>query len=122
MTKSTDMLQINLKEVMRARGLKPTPAFLRAAGFSQRKAKYLLYENPRNIKLDDLEKLCMLLHCTPFDMIKLQHDKKFPEDHPLFKWMTTPDNISPADYLRILPPEKLKEANEILKKLLEGDE
>jgi DNA-binding Xre family transcriptional regulator len=113
------MLQIKLQEVMRARGVKPTPAFLRAAGFSERKAKYLLYENPRKIKLDDLEKLCMLLHCTPYEIIKLEHNKKFPTDHPLFQWIAPPDNLNPSDYLRILPPEKLKEAAEALKRLLE---
>jgi len=64
----------------------------------------------------------MLLHCSPYDIIKLEYTKDFPEDHPLYKWMATPSDIGPAEFLRILPPEKLKEAAELMKKLLEGEE
>lgn len=68
------MLYLNLNPVLRLRGIEKPFSFLVRSGFSNHTAHYLLSTSPRAIRLDHLEKLCLLLRCVPNDIIGWRPD------------------------------------------------
>lgn len=117
------MFTLNIKSIMKERGLKPTAWALRQVGIGQVRANYLLSHKAKAIRFDELEKLCFLLHCTPFELLKIPPEQKdnLPQTHPLQAWVAKPNTQGAIQYLKVLPPEKLALAEELIKKLLDGD-
>ena len=62
------MLTLNIKAVMNAREIYNHNAFLCNHGFSYYTASRLLNNKVKSISHSQLEKLCMLLRCTPNDL------------------------------------------------------
>lgn len=79
------MLYLNLNPVLRLRGIEKPYSFLVRSGFSNHTAHYLLSASPRAIRLDHLEKLCLLLKCVPNDILgwKPDPDTLFDVNTPL---------------------------------------
>lgn len=62
------MLTLNIKAVMNAREIYNHNAFLCSHGFTYFTASRLLNNKVKSISHTHLEKLCMLLRCTPNDL------------------------------------------------------
>ncbi len=75
--KTFSMLQFKLKEVMLAAGIpNPYTWLIKFGKFSQPKATGLLKQSAKTITLKDISKLCMLLNCTPNDLLYWAVDKR----------------------------------------------
>ena len=67
------------------RGIKNPYTLLVKAGISSHSASDLLKSNVRGMRLDHLEKVCILLNCTPNDLLvwKKDTDTSLSEKHAL---------------------------------------
>jgi len=121
MPKQESIFKLDIKEMMRSRGLKPKPFTLQKVGFTLNRAQYILNRNPRYIHLLELERLCFLMHCTPYELLKIpfENTDKVPEKHPLKDWIAPKNAQGAINYLKILPPEKLAAAEEMMRRLYE---
>ncbi len=81
------MIKLNLIPIFNARGIERPYTFLVKAGFTPYAANKLLDRRTRVIKLDHLEKLCLVLMCEPNDLFDWSPDKKekIAGNHPLAK-------------------------------------
>ena len=63
------MLSLNVKRVMRLRGVENQRSLLDDLEFAPATARRLLAGDVLRIELEDLEKLCIALKCTPNDLL-----------------------------------------------------
>jgi hypothetical protein len=81
----------------------------------------LLGGKARNIDLDNLEKICISLQCTPNDLLEWhkESDSTVNDKHPL-NLLKPKETASINEELKTLPLEKMDELKEFIKKLKEG--
>jgi DNA-binding Xre family transcriptional regulator len=75
------MIELRIAEVCRAKGMKPPLAALKKAGISVTKGRQYLKAKTNRLMVDDVEKLCRLLRCTPNDLLEWTPDNA-AEDYP----------------------------------------
>lgn len=75
------MVRSRIKELMKARGVKAPLAALMKAGISQGVAQKMLNGSKKWISIAHVEKLCILLRCTPNDLYEWVPDNQ-AEDYP----------------------------------------
>ncbi|QQS34937.1 MAG: helix-turn-helix domain-containing protein [Ignavibacteriales bacterium] len=73
------MLKFNFKSVFAARGIQSPTGFLRRAGFSPHTASYIATGKVEKLNLKLLERLCILLNCTPHDLLEWVPDTKLAD-------------------------------------------
>lgn len=107
------MLVLNLKPILAARGIERPYSFLVKAGFTRNTAYNLLHSNTWIFRLAHIEKLCLLLNCTPNELLlwRKNNNELVDENHPitaLKKPAITPNNwqqvlqqVSLQDLLKI---------------------
>lgn len=105
------MLRLNVLNVMKMRGILHPYAYLRKNGFSQRVAENLANGNVSQLKLDHIEKLCLLLICEPHDLLVWYPDKErvYPADNPLNKLRKQEDVCNMRQLMAKMPYGELKE-------------
>ncbi len=113
------MFDLRIKEAILKRSWKPTAYFLMKFGVNQNTARKMMNNTLKEIKLKTLFDVCLLLNCTPNDLLDIP-DKEMQQlqpHHPLraLKKSISIDNTT--DYLKTLPENKLDEAKEMIKKL-----
>jgi DNA-binding Xre family transcriptional regulator len=104
------MLYIEIKSLMEAKGMKTTHAKLTRLGISHSSAQRLLAGKAVAIKLEFLEKLCLLLVCTPNDILVWEPpDEMTARANPLGK-LRSPGQTIPriAEKLSNKTPEELE--------------
>lgn len=104
------MLYFNPKRVFALRGIPNPLTHLIKNGFGRGTANNLLNFTNRSVKYEHLERLCLVLRCTPNDLYdwKPGKDAMATDDHPLHA-LTRKAEKSPLDYMKELPLEKLDE-------------
>ena len=109
------MLYINLKRVMRLRGVENHYKMLLDLGFAPATARNLLGNAVRRISFKHLERLCLALNCTPNDVLQwLPPDNQAtPEAQALIKLKRNQDEDI-SKLLNTLPMEKFEQIAEIL--------
>ena len=117
------MLRFNPRRVFRLRGINNDLTFMMKNGFIRSTASNLLNGHTRFVKDEHLEKLCLLLHCTPNDLFDWTpgNDTLTAEDHPLqtLKRGDAPKNIT--DIVKHLPLDKLDKVEALLQQLKNED-
>lgn len=80
------MLKLNLLPVLSARGITKPYAYLVSIGFNSHSASIMI-NNPKAIKVRQVELLCLKLNCEPSDLFTWIPDKNNPigENHALHK-------------------------------------
>ncbi len=73
------MLKFNFKTVFAARGIQSPTGFLRKAGFSPNTASNIATGKLEKLNLKQLERLCILLNCTPHDLLVWEPDASVGE-------------------------------------------
>lgn len=105
------MLKFKIKEILLAMGIEqPYTWLLKNGKFGQRKTSNLLRKDVFTITLKDLSKLCILLHCTPNDLLYWQMGTKHVLDpkHPCLHKLFPPiSNEKWQDILKKLPQEEV---------------
>ena len=113
------MLYFNPRRVFRLRGITNDLTFMMKNGFIRSTASNLLNGYTRYVKDEHLEKLCLLLHCTPNDLYdwRPSKDTLITEDHPIqaLKRGDAPKNIT--EIVKHLPLDKLDKVEALLEQL-----
>ncbi len=80
------------------------------AGGTPHSANNLLNNKIRNIRFDHLEKICILLNCTPNDLMAWQENAHtiLHNNHPLKQMQHKPEEDNLYHTLRGLPLQELK--------------
>jgi len=111
------MLIYNFTRVFTARGIDKPRDFLIKNGFPRGIASRIAINKVGMIPMKHLEKVCLLLNCTPDDLIEWKPDDK-KQDNPdtaLYLLKTEQQSKSEAELLRGLPLHKLKELGKVLR-------
>ena len=79
------MIRFNFDRIFKARGIDKPFTYLTKAGFSDNFASKIKNNRIARIGLNELERLCILLHCTPNDFYEWIPDanSQADKDHPL---------------------------------------
>ncbi len=112
------MLHLNLQRIFKARGIEQPYKFLVRSGFVPFTAHKYKNGKVEHIRLDHIEKLCVVLKCTPNDLFEWQPDDLLDDrtDHPLQKIRTREKKAALSQMLSGMPLEKLEEIEKILVK------
>jgi len=111
------MLSLDLVPIFKARGIERPYTFLVKAGLSPHSATSIINSQSRVFRLDHVELLCSLLHCTPNDILIWLPDKnkKIPDNHPLTNLRKKKFDSDWVETLKTIPIDKLNEIASILK-------
>jgi DNA-binding Xre family transcriptional regulator len=104
------MLYLNLKQIISQRGIANPNQLLVKNGFTAYTASRILNNHVSGLSNEQLEKLCLVLRCTPNDLYGWEKpsDANIPPDHPLHKLMPKPESLDMVKKLQDLPLEKLE--------------
>lgn len=99
------MLTLQLGPVFAARGIDHPIRFLIKAGFTRSIAAKLLRGTGPNIRFADIEKLCILLYCTPNDILGWSpgHSSLIPAGHPITVLQKQPGDYSWKESIKTIP-------------------
>lgn len=113
------MLKLNVKSLLELRGIQKTTGFLVKLGFNYPKATRFLEIEHSQIKLRDLEKLCLALNCTPNDLLEWKPDANtvVPETHALNELKNTGSTKNLQQLVKEIPAERLKLIENLLEEL-----
>lgn len=113
------MLYFNVRRMLDLRGIDKPYTFLVKNGFVSQTATNIINNQIARITPAQLEKLCLLLNCTPNDLIdwRPSANSAVPENHPLRTLVKekTPSPIS--EMVRDLPIEKLSRLESLINEL-----
>jgi DNA-binding Xre family transcriptional regulator len=104
------MLKLNFHKIFRLRGIANPAKYLIQNGFTSSIAYNIIKLKTPALKLENLERLCAILSCTPNDIIEYFPDKNFSlaETHPLQK-LKHIESLNFAEILKDVPAEKISE-------------
>lgn len=112
------MITYNFDRIFKARGIERPFTYLRKAGFSDNFATKIKNNKVSRLNLREIERLCIILRCTPNDFYewKPDQDNQVDKDHPI-------NNIKKSDkavnLTKILHSVPLGELDEIEKLIIE---
>ncbi len=103
------MLKLDLRTVLRIRGIVQPYRFLREQGFTHNIAQKLISGKARHCTYAHIERLCRVLLCTPNDLMTWKPDKNepYPDNLPLRALMKKPQIFNVAEETRKLPLEEM---------------
>ena len=104
------MLIYNLERVYKARGIEKPYSFFKGHGFSDSFAAKLKKGKMSGMKLSTLEAVCILLQCTPHDLLEWKEDSKInvAPDHPIRKLESRNSKMDMTVLLRSAPLEVIE--------------
>jgi DNA-binding Xre family transcriptional regulator len=113
------MLKFNPRRVFRLRGINNDMTFMMKNGFIRSTASNLLNGHTNYVKDSHLEKLCLLLHCTPNDLFDWTpgKDTLIADDHPIHALKRGLPPKSVSEIVKDLPLDKLDKVESLLQQL-----
>lgn len=110
------MLFFSLKRIFKARSIEHPYKFLVQNGFVSFTAHKFKNSKVEQIRLDHIEKLCILLNCTPNDIFEWVPDNLLDDraDHPLQQIRKKEKKIEINKLLAKLSLEKLEEIQDYI--------
>jgi len=110
------MLRMNLKPVFAAKGIDKPNGLLRKNGFTAVSASDIARGKVRSIRLDTLEKLCLILNCTPHDFLEWEPGKDIsqPKDFELSKLIKEKEVVVLSEELRGLSLAQIEEVHKFV--------
>jgi len=102
------MLKFNPRRVFALRGIDNALTFMMNNGFTRSTASTILNMNTSAAKQQHVERLCVLLSCTPNDLYEWKPDSRvlITKDHPL-QSLTRIHFKDPLEFLKEIPLERL---------------
>lgn len=115
------MLKFNMKRVFQARGIERPYSFLVRAGFSPNHATRVVNGRVKQLNLDDIERLCVLLKCMPNDLLEWTPGKNFipGQEHPLSSLQRVGQDNPVSRIWYSVPIDRLQEIETLVRKELE---
>jgi DNA-binding Xre family transcriptional regulator len=78
------MLKLSVTPLLRSKGIKHFTPYLQQKGFSYHTARNIVGNKLASFNLNVIEKLCMVLECTPNDIVHFSTSSDaVPTNHPL---------------------------------------
>ncbi|MDX9848608.1 MAG: helix-turn-helix transcriptional regulator [Tenuifilaceae bacterium] len=117
------MIRYNFERIFKARGVERPFSFLRTAGFSDNLATKLKQNRVKRLNLETLERLCIVLKCTPNDFFEWtpNPEENLNDNHPLNAIRRSDKVLSITQMLNDVPLGQLenieKLVNDTVKKL-----
>lgn len=112
------MLYYDIKRLLALRGIERPRTFLMKNGFGSQTADNFMKNKVLYIKPQMIEKLCVLLNCTPNELFSWKPDAEpAPENHPLKPLYRDKPAKSIAQLVRDVPAEKLGRLEELINEL-----
>ena len=111
------MLKLNLKRVLRLKGIDDASVYLRKLGYHRTKAYNLINDKKSTIEFADLEYLCKALNCTPNDLLEWtpsKNDSDMPATHALHVIRRKDAAIDLVTLVENLPVEQLEEVEKFI--------
>lgn len=104
------MLCYDLHRIFKLRGISHPFSYLTDNGFSASTAQRLLHRKVNNLNLEFVEDLCILLRCTPNDLLSWTPGKKdqLPQELPLKTLTRNTDIAAFSQMLSNLPLDELE--------------
>ena len=113
------MLFLNVKRILDMRGISRPFTYLLNNGFIRSTAQRFIRGEVEQIRLDHLEQLCLLLNCSPNDLLgwRPNNNTKVSENHPL-QALAAPKSAPPiSELVKDIPVDKLDKIAELLNQL-----
>ena len=110
------MLTFNFNRIIQARVIEKPTLYLTKNGFSSNTATKIVNNRYSKINLAQIEKLCLLLHCTPNDFIQWtpnQDDTNY-ENQPLMSLLKTDKAFQISKVINSIPLAKLPEIEKLI--------
>ncbi|CAN5243644.1 hypothetical protein BH10ACI1_BH10ACI1_34140 [soil metagenome] len=116
------MLIFNPRRIFAQRGIERASGMLVKNGLAPSTATRFLQAQTSLIKIEYIEKVCVLMHCTPSDLFDWKPDAKniLPENHPLKVLERSEKIINIRELLSDLPVEKLSQVETLVNDLKNG--
>jgi DNA-binding Xre family transcriptional regulator len=110
------MIQYNFDRVFRARGIERPFTYLKQAGFSDNFATKVKNNRVLRLNLKEMEKLCLILRCTPNDFCEWTKDKdtQVDSDHPINSIKRSDKVVDIIRALNSIPLGQLDEIENII--------
>ena len=113
------MLRLKIKEAILSRGhVYPLTWLMKHAGFGQTKAFNLLNNKQNSIHIEDMTRLCLLLQCTPNDLMYWKESARQARDIDQPCTLLTSEPLDTVDWLAMLPKLKNDEIENLRKDVL----
>lgn len=111
------MLRYNFNRIFQIRGISRPYTFLTEHGFKKSYATRLIGGKINSMKADHMERFCLLLKCTPNDIMEWEPDNEEVnvESHPLKELIREEHLGKVKTILRNLPLEELDEVFEYIR-------
>ncbi len=112
------MFYYNIHKVFKLRGIDKPFKFLMDNGFSRGRAYHIVSYRISALRLQTLERLCILLSCTPNDILewKPPKDSTVHESHPLQK-LKANESMNLSELTKDIPIEKMPEIMNAIKEV-----
>ena len=112
------MLSLNIRRMLRLRGVDDHYHLLLGLGFAASSARNFLSGNVALIKLEQIEKLCVALNCTPNDLLEWRPDasQSVSDMHSMNALKRTAEKDLPK-LLNEIPSDKFEQILDILQDL-----
>ncbi|MEO7309226.1 MAG: hypothetical protein ABIX01_02420 [Chitinophagaceae bacterium] len=112
------MLYLDIAKACNSKGIDDPRRWLVKNGFNYVTAARLINNTQDSITYAILEKLSLLLFCTPNDLLSWKPNETVTQaNHPLLKLTQVPKEQSIAGQLRKLSPDKIAEVQQFLAEL-----
>lgn len=114
------MIVYRFDRLFKARGIERPFTFLQQAGFSMNFASKIKNNRVSRLNMKQMEKLCLLLKCTPNDMMAWIPDKNAPydDDVPLAALRMSETEIDMVKTINSIPLGKLERIEQLIREEL----
>nr|WP_321450219.1 helix-turn-helix transcriptional regulator [uncultured Carboxylicivirga sp.] len=111
------MLIYRFDRIFKARGIANPFSYLRNAGFSDTLASRIKNNKVLRLNMNHLEKLCILLKCTPNDLMAWVPDSNttIDDNHPLNSLRQNDHEVDMVKTINSIPIGKLAQIEQLIK-------
>lgn len=114
------MLTLDIFRILESREIQNPLHFLHKNGFNYHTSRRLLSQHFAGISYRNLEKLCLLLNCTPDDLFSWSPDNNSVQTKPALKKLSGRQRKgSILNKLKQLPEDKLEQIRQFVDKVSE---
>lgn len=115
------MIKYNFERIFKARGISRPFSFLKANNFSDNFASRIKNNRVARLDMKHLERLCLLLKCTPNDIMEWNPESNTDYDasHPLNEIRRTINEVDLVKTISSIPLGKLEEIENLIKEKIE---
>lgn len=115
------MLKFNFTRVFKARGIERPYTYLVKSGYSASFATRVVNNKVRQLNAIDVEKLCVMLRCTPNDLLEWIPGQNYNsgEGHPLSSLRRIGSDGQINRILYNIPVDRLSEIEQLIMKEVE---